>query len=67
MAASASAAAPAESGMEGLLTTTMVAQAFSVHRQTVGRWVKQGKLTVIRTPGGHRRFRESEIRSLLRG
>jgi len=33
----------------------------------VTRWAKAGKLTSIRTLGGHRRYRESEVRSLLEG
>jgi len=33
----------------------------------VTRWAKAGKLTSIRTLGGHRRYRESEVRSLLDG
>jgi excisionase family DNA binding protein len=31
----------------------------------VTRWAKAGKLTSIRTLGGHRRFRETEVRDLL--
>ena len=31
------------------------------------RWAKAGKLNSIRTLGGHRRYRESEIRQLLDG
>jgi predicted site-specific integrase-resolvase len=31
------------------------------------RWAKAGKLNSIRTLGGHRRYRESEVRSLLEG
>jgi predicted site-specific integrase-resolvase len=32
----------------------------------VTRWAAAGRINSIRTPGGHRRFRESEIRDLLR-
>jgi excisionase family DNA binding protein len=31
----------------------------------VTRWARAGKISAIRTLGGHRRFRESEIRALL--
>jgi excisionase family DNA binding protein len=31
----------------------------------VTRWAKVGKLSSIRTLGGHRRFREQEVRTLL--
>ncbi|MDR8415059.1 helix-turn-helix domain-containing protein [Nonomuraea sp. 3-1Str] len=33
---------------------------------TVARWARDGKLTAERTLGGHRRYRESEVRALLR-
>jgi len=36
-----------------------------VDPKTVTRWAKAGKLTSIRTLGGHRRYKESEIKSLL--
>ncbi|GAA3832328.1 hypothetical protein GCM10022226_61950 [Sphaerisporangium flaviroseum] len=38
---------------------------FRVDPKTVTRWAKQGKLTSIRTLGGHRRYRETEVRGLL--
>ena len=50
---------------EVLLTPSEVAQMFRVDPQTVTRWAKAGKLTAIKTLGGHRRYRESEVRSLL--
>ena len=40
---------------------------FRVDPKTVTRWAKAGKLTSIRTLGGHRRYRESEVRALLAG
>jgi predicted site-specific integrase-resolvase len=33
----------------------------------VTRWAKAGKLSSIRTLGGHRRYRESEVKDLLSG
>jgi excisionase family DNA binding protein len=50
---------------EPLLTPAEVANMFRVDPKTVTRWAKAGKLTSIRTLGGHRRYRESEVRSLL--
>jgi excisionase family DNA binding protein len=44
-----------------------VAELFRVDPKTVTRWAKAGKLASIRTLGGHRRYRESEVRSLLAG
>ena len=52
---------------ERLLTPGEVAALFRVDPKTVTRWAASGRITSIRTPGGHRRFRESEVRSLLRG
>ena len=40
---------------------------FDLDPKTVTRWAKSGKLTSIRTLGGHRRYREAEVRSLLAG
>lgn len=40
---------------------------FRVDVKTVNRWVKLGKIPHIRTPGGHSRFRESEVLAILSG
>lgn len=50
-----------------LLTPAEVASVFRVDPKTVTRWAKAGRVGSIRTPGGHRRYRESEIRALLAG
>ena len=50
---------------EILLTPAEVASLFRVDPKTVTRWAKAGKLTAIRTLGGHRRYRQSEVQSLL--
>lgn len=55
---------PAE---DRLLLTGEVAALFRVDPKTVAKWAKQGKLTSIRTLGGHRRYRESEVRALIDG
>lgn len=52
---------------EPLLTPAEVAALFRVDPKTVTRWAKAGKLSSIRTLGGHRRYRESEVRALLAG
>jgi excisionase family DNA binding protein len=52
---------------EPLLTPAEVATMFRVDPKTVTRWAKAGKLTSIRTLGGHRRYKESEVRGLLEG
>ena len=48
-----------------LLTPGEVAALFRVDPKTVTRWATAGRLCSIRTPGGHRRFRESEVQDLL--
>ena len=50
---------------EVLLTPAEVATLFRVDPKTVTRWAKSGKLTSIRTLGGHRRYKESEVKELL--
>lgn len=52
---------------EDLLTPAEVAAMFRVDPKTVTRWAKAGRVSSLRTPGGHRRYRESEIRALLAG
>ena len=53
------------SDQEVLLTPAEVASLFRVDPKTVTRWAKAGKLTSIRTLGGHRRYKDSEVRALL--
>ena len=50
---------------ETLLTPAEVAALFRVNPKTVTRWARAGKITAIRTLGGHRRFPASEIRRCL--
>jgi excisionase family DNA binding protein len=50
---------------DALLTPAEVAQMFRVNPKTVTRWARAGKITAIRTLGGHRRFKASEIRRFL--
>lgn len=50
---------------ESLLTPAEVAKLFRVDPKTVTRWAKAGKLTAVRTLGGHRRYRQSQVQSLL--
>ena len=51
--------------VERLLTPAEVAARFRVDPKTVTRWAKAGKLSSIRTLGGHRRYRATEIEALL--
>ena len=55
----------ASSEHEALLTPSEVAAMFRVNPKTVTRWARSGKIAAIRTLGGHRRFRASEVREHL--
>ena len=48
-----------------LLTPREVADLFHVDPKTVTRWANEGRLTCIRTLGGHRRYRRDEVHELL--
>jgi excisionase family DNA binding protein len=50
---------------DALLTPSEVAAMFRVNPKTVTRWARAGKISAIRTLGGHRRFKASEIRQFL--
>jgi excisionase family DNA binding protein len=50
---------------DALLTPAEVASLFRVSPKTVTRWARSGKLTAMKTLGGHRRFRAGEVRSAL--
>lgn len=58
---------PRQSESEALLTPSEVAALFRVDPKTVTRWAKAGKISSIKTLGGHRRYREAEVRRLLHG
>ena len=48
-----------------LLSQSEVAVMFRVNPKTVTRWARAGKISAVRTLGGHRRFRADEIRRFL--
>lgn len=48
-----------------LLTPSEVANMFRVNPKTVTRWARSGKISAVRTLGGHRRYRASEIQRFL--
>jgi excisionase family DNA binding protein len=50
---------------EQLLRPGQVAALFQVSRRTISDWARAGKLDAIITPGGHRRFRATQVRELL--
>lgn len=65
MSATIGTAVAREDDSEQLLTPSEVAKLFRVDPKTVTRWAKAGKLSSIRTLGGHRRYRAEEVRRLL--
>ena len=48
-----------------LLTPREVAELFGVRTTTIARWVREGRLNSLLTPGGHRRYHLPEVRALL--
>lgn len=49
-----------------LLRPKEVARMFRVDPKTVNKWALAGRLTCVRTLGGHRRYRRTEIEALLK-
>jgi len=52
-------------GAQILMTPAEVAALFRVDPKTVTRWADAGKMTAVRTLGGHRRYRRDEVQNLL--
>lgn len=50
--------------MDRLLTSKQAAKILCMHPETLRRWEAEGRITSQRTPGGHRRFAESDVLSL---
>ncbi|GLY80559.1 helix-turn-helix domain-containing protein [Actinoallomurus iriomotensis] len=48
-----------------LLKPREAAELFGVRTTTIARWAREGKLTPLRTPGGHRRYSRTAIHALL--
>ena len=47
-----------------LMTPAEAAAVLDVTPRTVARWAAEGRLLAVRTPGGHRRYRATDIRDL---
>jgi excisionase family DNA binding protein len=56
---------PGEAADDPLLTPSEVAEMFRVNPKTVTRWARTGRLQAIKTIGGHRRYRLSEVRKAV--
>lgn len=50
---------------EQLLTAPEAAEVLQVSVNTLRKWGDAGALPSVRTPGGHRRFRRSDVEALL--
>ena len=50
---------------EELISPSEVAKIFGVGAKTITRWAKAGKLSSVRTLGGHRRYYAREVAALL--
>lgn len=50
---------------QSLMTPAEVAALFRVDPKTVTRWADAGKITAVRTLGGHRRYLRHEVMALL--
>ena len=48
------------------LTTFQVADLLGVSYQSVSNWIAEGRISAERTPGGHRRIKESDLLAFLR-
>jgi excisionase family DNA binding protein len=54
-----------DSSGEELLRPREVADIFGVRTSTIAQWAREGKLTPLRTPGGHRRYTRSDVEEAL--
>ena len=52
-------------GNQPLLKPGEVAGLFRVDAKTVNRWWRDGKISKIKTPGGHGRYPRAEVAALL--
>lgn len=52
---------------ERWLSIDAACKLLGVDQSTLRRWSDSGQVPVVRTPGGHRRYRESDLRAVLQG
>ncbi len=60
-------AADAERSGGNWLSIDAACKLLGVDQSTLRRWSDSGKIPVFRTPGGHRRYNEEDLRALVRG
>lgn len=56
-----------KSNDEHWLSIEEASRMLGVGQAALRRWSDEGKVPVYRTPGGHRRYREADLRAALRG
>jgi excisionase family DNA binding protein len=49
------------------LSSTEASELLGVHQTTLRRWADAGSIPCFRTPGGHRRFRVSDLEAWMEG
>lgn len=52
---------------DDLLRPREVAELLGIRTTTLARWAREGRITPLFTPGGHRRYRRAAVRGLLDG
>lgn len=50
---------------EELLPPAEAAALVGISRDTIKRWERDGRITSLRTPHGHRRYRRGDVEKLL--
>lgn len=51
--------------IDKLLSISEARKYLNVSRATIDRWQKKGLIEPVYTPGGHRRFKEADLRAML--
>jgi putative resolvase len=51
--------------MEKPVTIQKAADQLGLHPDTLRKWDREGRIVAVRTPGGHRRYLQSQIKALL--
>lgn len=51
---------------QSLLTITEASRSLGISTDTLRRWEQEGRVKPIRTVGGHRRYSQADIDSLVR-
>lgn len=51
---------------EQFLSTDDVSKVLHVGKSTIKRWTDEGKLKCFRTPGGHRKFKATNVEEFIK-